>query len=83
MYKTIIISILAAFTAHIVDAQSVLSPALAETLSLADVENRDQVIYLVETGEPATGIVEEYHESGQIKSRRSVVTGKADGRVCL
>lgn len=79
MYKTIIIFFLAAFTTPIVNAQSVLSPALADTLSLADVENRDQVFYLVETGEPATGIVEEYHESGQIKSRRSVVAGKAEG----
>jgi len=79
MYKTVLIFFVAVFTTHIVNAQSVLSPALTDTLNPSEVEISDQVIYLVETGKPATGIVEEYYESGQIKARRSLIDGKAEG----
>lgn len=79
MYKAILIIFLAVFTANLVNAQSVLSPALSDTLSPADIESRDQLIYLADTEELATGIIEEYYESGQIKIRHSVVSGKVEG----
>ena len=79
MYKILLISFIALFAVSAASAQSVLTPALSDTLNSDDVEERNQVVYLKETDKPATAVIEKFYQSGQIQSRRSVVNGKAEG----
>ena len=79
MYKTILIYFLASFTVNIVNAQSILTPSLGDTLDVSSIESRNQIDYKAGTDTTVTATVIESYESGQIKLRRSVVNGLAVG----
>jgi len=79
MYKILLFILLGVTPFTTAVGQSVITPALTDTLMLSEVENRDQVFYLNESDEPVTAVVVDYFESGQIKSRKTVIAGKAEG----
>lgn len=60
-------------------AQSVITPALSDTLLLSEVEERNQLTYLKDLDSTATAVIVDYYDSGQLKLRRSVVDGMAEG----
>jgi len=79
MYKTILFFYLAVFATPMVSAQSILTPSLGDTLDISFIESRNQIDYKAGTDTAITAIVTESYESGQIKLRRSVVNGLAEG----
>ena len=56
-----------------------LTPSLVDTVLNSDLESINYVDYKRSTGELYTGIVIDYHDNGQLKFKRSVAEGKAEG----
>lgn len=79
MYRGLLLLFSFIFSTAFVSAQSVLTPALSDTLQLSQIQEHNQLIYIKGSETLMTAIIEDYYESGQIKLRRSVVEGKAVG----
>jgi antitoxin component YwqK of YwqJK toxin-antitoxin module len=78
MYKTTLYIFLLMFPLYS-NAQGVLTPALKDTLSIENVVDRNQISYQIDNDLPYTGTIVEFHENGQLKLRKSVIDGKAEG----
>lgn len=79
MYSRFILIALLLILAGKAYAQSVITPALTDTLQISEVDEHEQLTYLKDSGTPLTAVVVDCYASGQLKLRRSVVAGKAEG----
>lgn len=79
MNRTLLLLFPILLLTNILSAQSVLTPALTDTLQLSEIEERNQLTFLKGSETPATAVIVDYYDSGQLKLRRSVVDGKAEG----
>jgi len=78
MYRSILFTLFFLFPMYC-NAQGVFTPALKDTLSLENVEERNRISYQIDDDQPYTGIIVDYHENGQVGLRKSVIDEKGEG----
>lgn len=79
MQKIVLITVFICLANTSIIAQSVITPALSDTVLLSDTREADLKTFKKGSDEPLTATVVEYHINGRLKLRKSVVNGKSHG----